>query len=109
MQRQSKGRNKLCTNFKKKPKLQVKSNTTYPVGSESRGQRSFFIVWVNAYCMEDLAAARLLLIKALLPCCSPPESWAHRCLWAGNWPGQSELPPLAAVDLRLHPENLCHV
>lgn len=47
--------------------------------------------------------------KALLPCYSPPESWARRCLWAGNWPCQSGLLPPAAVGLQLHPENLWHM
>lgn len=40
---------------------------------------------------------------------SPPGSWVHHCLWVGNWPCQSELPPLAAVDPLLHLENLHHI
>lgn len=48
------------------------------------------------------------LVKSKLPCYSPPGSWGHRYLWAGNWPGQSELPLLVAGDLLLHPENLCY-
>lgn len=50
----------------------------------------------------------LVLIKSQLPCYSPPGSWGHRYLWAGNWPGQSGLPLLVAGDLLLHPENLCY-
>lgn len=50
----------------------------------------------------------MFLIKVLLPGCSPPGSWAHRCLWDGNLPGQSGLPLLAAVDLLLRLENLCN-
>lgn len=59
--------------------------------------------------ISSIVGKTMFLIKVLLPGCSPPGSWAHRCLWDGNLPGQSGLPLLAAVDLLLRLENLCNM
>lgn len=101
------------TKFKRhQTKFNWKSKATQQLVQKQQTERSVSVVWVNVKQMTDISSIvgkTVFLIKVLLPGCSPPGSWAHRCLWDGNLPGQSDLPLLAAVDLLLHLENLCNM